>query len=212
MTTPLPVSQNTYFVTAPNQAGTRVSNAKNSSLTFQDYRNMSDTIELSNWAREHKLFPIAAMIVAPNGTVIAKSTNTELDPKSPFYGTPIGHAEISTIYKACKTLGTRSLQGYRLFTSCEPCPMCLAAMQFAGIKDFVYANSINDTYNFKQYGFNDKDYYQQATLPVEQRKMPGYQLLRNQAFAILQKWQKGLEAQGIYNFNPPVSSSSNLSG
>jgi len=204
------VSQNTYGMTTASQVSNRVSYANSPTITHQDYRNMSDTIALSNWAVDHKLFPIAAMIVAPNGKMVAASTNTELDPASPFYRTPIGHAEISTIYKACKTLGTRSLDGYRLVTSCEPCPMCLGAMQYAGIKDFIYANSTNDTYHFKKYGFNDKEYYQQAALPVEQRKMPGFQLLRNQAYSVLQRWQKLLESQGVFSFNAPNSSSSNV--
>jgi len=203
------VLENTYTFTPVSQAGSRASNSCSPKITLQDYRNMSDTIALSNWAVDHKLFPIAAMIVAPNGKVIASSTNTELDLKSPFYGTPIGHAEISTIYKACKTLGTRSLEGYRMLTSCEPCPMCLGAMQYAGIKDFIYANSINDTYHFRQYGFNDKEYYRQAALPIEQRSMPGFQLMRNQAYSILQKWQKLLESQGIFNFKAVSSSSRN---
>jgi tRNA(Arg) A34 adenosine deaminase TadA len=178
----------------------RTSQAMVNGLSEQDYANMRNTIALSSWAVDHNLFPIAAMIVDPNGRVVAASTNTELDPSSPLYGTPIGHAEVSVIVKACQTLGTRSLKGCRMFTSCEPCPMCLAAMEFAGLKDFVYANSIGDTYHFKQYGFHDQEFYRQATLPVGQRKMPGFQMLRGQAFSVLQRWQQTLKSQGIYQF------------
>lgn len=165
---------------------------------------MQKAIDLSNWAVDNKHFPIAAIIVGPNGKELAATTNTELDPNAPLGGTPIAHAEISAIVEASRKLGTRTLPpGSRMYTTCEPCIMCLGAMNFSGIDSFVYANSIQDTHQFRSFGFKDKDLYDDAKKDPAARAVPGFQLLEQPAFSVLQRWQAQLNAQGIYSFDSP---------
>jgi len=81
---------------------------------------------------------------------------------------PTAHAEIVTIRKACKELNTFDLSGYKLFTSCEPCPMCLSAIYWSRITDVYYANTRNDA---KNVGFDDEFIYEEFTKDIETRKI-----------------------------------------
>jgi guanine deaminase len=173
-------------------------------VELQDVSRMQRAVALSKWAADTNRFPIAATIIGPDGQEIAASTNTELDPSSPLAGTPIAHAEISAIVQACRRLGTRILPpGSKMITTCEPCPMCLGAMNFAGIKEFIYGNSVLDTNQFRAFGFKDADLYADFAKQAGLRQVPGFQLLRDQAFSVLQQWQQKLNMQGVYSFDSP---------
>jgi tRNA(Arg) A34 adenosine deaminase TadA len=81
---------------------------------------------------------------------------------------PTAHAEIVTIRKACEKLGTFNLSSYKLFTSCEPCPMCLSAIYWSRITDIYYANTRSDAKNI---GFDDEFIYDELKKDIDKRQI-----------------------------------------
>ncbi|MCR8559753.1 nucleoside deaminase [Mucilaginibacter sp. BJC16-A38] len=144
---------------------------------------MRMAIELS----EHNLKsglggPFGAVIVK-DGEIIASSANkvaTENDPTA--------HAEISAIRLACKELDTYNLSGCEIYTSCEPCPMCLGAIYWARIDKIYYANTKTDAANI---GFDDNFIYEEIERKMEERKLPFIQLLREEALPVFKLWRTG---------------------
>ena len=125
--------------------------------------------------------PFGAVIVR-DGKVISKSANkvtTTLDPTA--------HAEISAIRIACKKLKSFNLTGCVIYTSCEPCPMCLSAVYWARIDKIYYANTKKDA---EKIGFDDQFIYDEIALPMEQRKLVIEQLLRDEALGAFKQWDK----------------------
>ena len=96
--------------------------------------------------------PFGAVIVDKEGNIIANGNNKVLKDKD-----PTAHAEIVTIRETCKVLNTNDLSGYTLYTSCEPCPMCLSAIIWANIKEVYFGCSKKDAANI---GFRDDDIYE----------------------------------------------------
>lgn len=96
--------------------------------------------------------PFGAVIVDNKGNIVANGNNRVLK-----YKDPTAHAEVVAIREACKTLNTHSLEGYTLYTSCEPCPMCLSAIIWANIKDVYYGCTKKDA---TEIGFRDDDIYE----------------------------------------------------
>ncbi len=96
--------------------------------------------------------PFGAVIVDNKGNIVANGNNRVLK-----YKDPTAHAEVVAIREACKTLNTHSLAGYTLYTSCEPCPMCLSAIIWANIKDVYYGCTKKDA---AEIGFRDDDIYE----------------------------------------------------
>lgn len=96
--------------------------------------------------------PFGAVIVDKEGNIIAKGNNTVLKNND-----PTEHAEMNVIREACKKLGTNDLSGYILYTSCEPCPMCLSAIIWANIKEVYYACTRKDA---GEIGFRDDVIYE----------------------------------------------------
>ena len=95
--------------------------------------------------------PFGAVIVDKEGNIIARGNNMVLKNND-----PTAHAEVTVIREACKKLGTYDLSGYILYTSCEPCPMCLSAIIWSNIKEVYYACTKNDAGNI---GFRDDVIY-----------------------------------------------------
>lgn len=100
---------------------------------------------------------------------------------------PTAHAEVVAIRHACKALNNFSLAGCVLYTSCEPCPMCLAAAYWARVDRIVFAAGRADA---AAIGFDDAFIYDQLPLPVEQRSLPMQQALRDDAVRVFQMWQQ----------------------
>ncbi len=96
--------------------------------------------------------PFGAVIVDNKGNIVANGNNRVLK-----YKDPTAHAEVVAIREACKTLNTHSLEGYTLYTSCEPCPMCLSAIIWANIKYVYYGCTKKDA---AEIGFRDDDIYE----------------------------------------------------
>jgi guanine deaminase len=124
--------------------------------------------------------PFGAVIVK-DGKLVAKSANkvtTKIDPTA--------HAEVSVIRLASKKLKTFDLSGCVIYTSCEPCPMCLGAIYWAKISKIYYGNTKHDAADV---GFNDKFIYDELELSVEDRKLPVLQLLHHESIIAFRKWE-----------------------
>jgi len=125
--------------------------------------------------------PFGAVIVKDN-VVIASAYNSVT-----ISNDPTAHAEVNAIRLACKTLGTFNLSGCEIYTSCEPCPMCLSAIYWARIEKIFYANTRADAANI---GFDDLLIYSEIALPMEMRKLPSVQMLNNEALEVFKNWQQ----------------------
>lgn len=130
---------------------------------------------------EHNSTPFGAVIVK-DGKLVAKSGNL-------VYSTmdPTAHAEISAIRLACKELNTIDLQGCVIYTSCEPCPMCLSAIYWARIATIYYGNTKTDAADT---GFDDKFIYEELERPMRQRRLAVNQLLRDEAQQAFKLWEE----------------------
>jgi tRNA(Arg) A34 adenosine deaminase TadA len=99
---------------------------------------------------------------------------------------PTAHAEVVAIREACRHLGTYSLQGCEIYASCEPCPMCLAAIYWARIDRIYYANTRADA---ARIGFADDHIYDEVAKPIERRDVPAVRLLAGEAWKTFAEWQ-----------------------
>ena len=142
---------------------------------------MRKAIELSDLGmKENKGGPFGACIVQ-DGVIIGIGQNEVTSTND-----PTAHAEIVAIRAACKKLGDFSLKGAILYTSCEPCPMCLAASYWARIDRIFFANSRDDAASID---FDDSLIYTEVSLPLSARTIPISQLLRDDAFKIFSSWK-----------------------
>lgn len=125
--------------------------------------------------------PFAALVVK-NGRVIAEGTNRVTSSND-----PTAHAEIVAIRKACRALNDFQLTGCDLYTTCEPCPMCLGAIYWARPAHIFYAGTAADA---AAAGFDDAFIYDELKLPLAARRIPTVQILREESLAIFAAWQK----------------------
>ena len=124
--------------------------------------------------------PFGAVIVKA-GAIIAEGYNAVLSRKD-----PTAHAEIVAIRRAAARLDSFHLGGCEIYTSCEPCPMCLAAIYWARLERVYFATTTEDA---REIGFADQVFYQEVQLPWAERRIPAQQLLREQALAVFREWQ-----------------------
>lgn len=125
--------------------------------------------------------PFGAVIVK-DGVIIAEGSNSVT-----ILNDPTAHAEVSAIREACRRLGTFHLDGCTIYTSCEPCPMCLGAIYWAGIKQIFYGNNRKDAADI---GFADDFIYEELERPLEARRLPIRPLLREEAQESFLLWEK----------------------
>ena len=125
--------------------------------------------------------PFGAVIVK-DGRIIARGVNNVTKNND-----PTAHAEVDAIRKACKELGTFQLDGCELYTSCEPCPMCLGAIYWARPDKLYYANTKQDAANID---FDDDFIYQELKLDYSDRKLTTTQLLQDEAIAAFELWEE----------------------
>jgi guanine deaminase len=124
--------------------------------------------------------PFGAVIVK-DGKVIAEGWNRVTSTND-----PTAHAEVSAIRDACQALGTFSLKGCDIYTSCEPCPMCLAAIYWARLDRIFFANSREDA---AAIGFDDALIYGEVSKPIADRVIPTIKLPLPEAEAVFAEWQ-----------------------
>lgn len=124
--------------------------------------------------------PFAAVIVK-EGQIIATGTNQVTSSND-----PTAHAEVIAIRNACKVLGSFQLEGCDIYTSCEPCPMCLGAIYWARPARVYYGNTKTDA---AAIGFDDSFIYDEIATPLPERSLPQEQLLGNEALEAFRRWQ-----------------------
>lgn len=143
---------------------------------------MRIAIALSEKNVTEKLGGPFGAVVVKDGKIIARSGN-----KVTATNDPTAHAEVSAIRLACKKLKTYDLQGCIIYTSCEPCPMCLSAVYWSRIDKIFYANTKLDA---AAIGFDDNFIYQEIERPVHQRSLPVSQMLQTEAIQAFHLWEK----------------------
>ncbi len=141
---------------------------------------MQKAIDLSISNVDNGGGPFGAVIVK-NGEMIAEGCNqvTKLND-------PTLHAEIVAIREACKKLNTFDLSGCIIYTSCEPCPMCLGAIYWAKISEMYFANTKQDANNID---FSDEFIYKEIEKPYHARQLKTYQIMRDKALIAFEKWK-----------------------
>lgn len=131
--------------------------------------------------RENHGGPFGAVIVR-NRRIIGHGWN-----KVTSANDPTAHAEVVAIREACTKLKTFELGDCEIFTSCEPCPMCLGAIYWARLKKIYYANTREDAAAIQ---FDDDFLYREISLSISDRKIPMRQLLRVEALNAFTEWKK----------------------
>lgn len=130
---------------------------------------------------------VAKCLGGPFGAVIVKDDQVVATGVNLVTSTndPSAHAEVVAIRRACQTLQTYQLTDCELYTSCEPCPMCLGTVYWARLKSYYYACN---RCNAADAGFDDDFIYREIGLPAEQRSVPGHQLLGEAGVRAFQGW------------------------
>ena len=123
--------------------------------------------------------PFGAVIVQ-SGKIIAEGFN-QVTAKND----PTAHAEVMAIRQACAKLGVFELKDCELYTSCEPCPMCLGAIYWARLARLYFANTAEDA---AKIGFDDSFIYNELRLLYSQRRIPTTQMMREEALAGFRAW------------------------
>tara|TARA_Y100001978_G_scaffold184155_1_gene182291 strand:+ start:239 stop:706 length:468 start_codon:yes stop_codon:yes gene_type:complete len=148
---------------------------------MNDMNFMNRAIELSINNIKNNGGPFGCVIVHKN-KIIAEGVNRVTSNND-----PTAHAEIVAIREACKKLNTFNLKGTQLYTSCEPCPMCLSAMYWAHIDKIFYGNSRNDA---AKINFDDKFIYDEFKVKMSHRKIPLVQLSSDYAIKAFKLWEE----------------------
>jgi tRNA(Arg) A34 adenosine deaminase TadA len=142
---------------------------------------MRQAIELSRQNVAKGGGPFAAVIVK-DGEVIATGCNQVTQAND-----PTAHAEVVAIRNACARLNNFQLDGCEIYTSCEPCPMCLGAIYWARPERVYYANSKEDA---AAIDFDDQFIYEELDRPLHQRQLPMIRLLAKEAIEAFRDWQQ----------------------
>lgn len=144
---------------------------------------MRKAIELSRENVANGGGPFGA-VIAKDGEIVAAGVN-----RVTASCDPTAHAEVSAIRAAASKLGTFNLSGYEIYTSCEPCPMCLGAIYWARLDKMYYGNNKTDAKNI---GFDDSFIYDELELKPENRKLPSEVLLHDEA---IKAFEEGMEKE-----------------
>lgn len=154
--------------------------AESNDYTPEDAAFMEQAIRLSEENVDNGGGPFGAVIVR-NGEVLATGVNRVVPNND-----PTAHAEVSAIRSACKALGTFRLDGCTIYSSCEPCPMCLSALYWAGVSRICYGNTKADA---KAIEFDDSFIYDQLKLDYGQRSIKCEHFMRDRAQQAFIKWR-----------------------
>lgn len=128
--------------------------------------------------------PFGAVVVK-DGKIIGKGNNQVLANND-----PTAHAEVMAIRDACKRLGSFQLDDCIIYTSCEPCPMCLGAIYWARPKQIIFACNREDA---AAIDFDDEFIYEEINLPLSERKIPIQQVSREEGLKAFEEWMKKLD-------------------
>ena len=145
---------------------------------------MAKAIELSINSANTIGGPFGSIIVKDN-KIVAEGSNKVTSSKD-----PTAHGEIVAIREACKKLNTFDLSGCEIYTSCEPCPMCLSAIYWSRLDKIYYANTREDAKNID---FDDSFIYTEIPKKIDDRKIKMTQMLRDEALKAFEIWDKKVD-------------------
>lgn len=143
---------------------------------------MREAIKLSEQNIINGGGPFGAVIATKKGEIVATGVN-----KVTSNCDPTAHAEVNAIRAAAAKLNTFNLSGYEIYTSCEPCPMCLGAIYWARLDKIYYGNNKTDAKNI---GFDDSFIYDELDLKPKDRKLPSEVLLPTEAIKAFKAWSQ----------------------
>ena len=149
-------------------------------MTHEYFMEKAVELSLENM-RAWKGGPFGAIIVR-QGKIVGTGANHVTSDND-----PTAHAEVVAIRDACKNLGTFQLDDCEIYTSCEPCPMCLAAIYWARPKAIYYANTRKDAADI---GFDDDFLYEELKKNLEERSLPIHQLDKSNALKVFDEWKR----------------------
>ncbi|MGA1544104.1 MAG: nucleoside deaminase [Saprospiraceae bacterium] len=156
-------------------------------MTDQDY--MQKAIEIGQKGMRIGAGGPFGAIVVRNGEILSEAHNGVF-----AHNDPTAHAEVQAIRAACQKIDHYQLEGATLYTTCEPCPMCLGAIYWARPDRVVYACTRDDA---AEAGFDDAFIYRELLLPLEQRTIPLTHLDKNQALTLFEEW-RDMEKPHLY--------------
>ncbi|MCF6341527.1 MAG: nucleoside deaminase [Bacteroidales bacterium] len=143
---------------------------------------MKEAIQLAQSNVEGNSCGPFGAVVVKDGEIIGSGMNNVTSCND-----PTAHAEIVAIRKAAQKLGTFNLEGCELYSSCEPCPMCLGAIYWSHLSKLYYAGTKDDA---AKAGFDDSAIYKEFCIPKEERSLPSTQLMREEAVKVFGAWIK----------------------
>jgi tRNA(Arg) A34 adenosine deaminase TadA len=145
-----------------------------------DERFMRRAIELAQRGVDENLGGPFGCVIVRDGEIIGEGSNEVTSTND-----PTAHAEIVAIRQACRNLNSFQLEGCTVYTSCEPCPMCLGAIYWSRPAAIFFAGTRDDAADA---GFDDELFYSEVELPNEQRQLMMQPLLREESQKVFQKW------------------------
>ncbi|RYG02263.1 MAG: nucleoside deaminase [Chitinophagaceae bacterium] len=149
---------------------------------------MQMAVELARKGMEDGTGGPFGCVVVKDGEIIATGSNAVTSTND-----PTAHAEVVAIRKACEVLGTHQLAGCELYTSCEPCPMCLGAIYWARPDKVFYACTRDDA---AIAGFDDRFIYSELEMPNSERKIPMEQIGRTSSLEVFESWSDKEDKRG----------------
>lgn len=142
---------------------------------------MREAIRLARESVEQRRGGPFGAVVARDGAIVSRGWNQVTASHD-----PTAHAEIVALREACRILATFRLDGCDVYTSCEPCPMCLAAVYWARVSRVFFAATRHDA---ALAGFDDEALYREIVLPIAERSLPITQMLRDEAVEAFAEWR-----------------------
>lgn len=141
---------------------------------------MQEAIDLAKQNLKLKNGGPFGAVVVKDGKIIGRGVNSVTSQND-----PTAHAEVNAIREACAVINSFQLDDCEIYSSCEPCPMCLGAIYWARPKKFYYAATREDA---AKAGFDDSEIYREIQLPIQSRKIPSEQLMESEANQVFQTW------------------------
>jgi guanine deaminase len=141
---------------------------------------MQEAIDLAKQNLKLKNGGPFGAVVVKDGKIIGRGVNSVTSQND-----PTAHAEVNAIREACAVINNFQLDDCEIYSSCEPCPMCLGAIYWARPRKFYYAATREDA---AKAGFDDSEIYREIQLPIQSRKIPSEQLMEMEANQIFQTW------------------------
>lgn len=151
-------------------------------MSAREIKFMQAAVDLARWGMEHGKGGPFGCIIVRGDDIIGKGCNSVLT-----YNDPTAHAEVVAIREACNFLNHFQLTGCELYTSCEPCPMCLGAIYWARPTVVYYANTRGDA---NAIGFDDSFIYEEINMPVDKRTIRTVHFQIPEAIKVFEEWAK----------------------